>query len=529
MRPVKARGRRQAVLARLGSIAGLGACALVAWAGVASAAPTDLTFFPAQVPVVFHATGSGGTTDVTVLVAISELVPADQLSALPFPAPPAGETYFEVKLQPADPAAGAPFVPLSIPKDNATLETSAGSVAAVGLDPSAGSLDADWYFPVPDSITQATLTVAAATVTSYGSDGSQESFALAPATIDFTTKGPATVPVPVSGNSGTGATSPAVTATGGASGSGVAPGVVIGGVFLLGIGAAAAVTIGRRRAFYRADREGRVVLVGPPSLSAAALAARLGTPGGAVGTGERERHGIVVKLLGWLEIEGTKQPVTAGPLLELICYLVLNPGRSFTSVQIRESVWGLGRQPITSGAFRNYMVALRKAFGPGVVVTERFRYQLTDAVISDWDLFQAALEAEDRLTGAEQALALVRGPVLHGSFDGKKNSPFAWAVGIANDIEGRITATAAEVAHVCMDRGDAQRASRAIELGLRCAESDLALRRLDLEAGAAEGGTKELARRLEAARASMEGTFPGDVEGLEAVARELGWEVGAPG
>ena len=180
----------------------------------------------------------------------------------------------------------------------------------------------------------------------------------------------------------------------------------------------------------------------------------------------------MVKLLGWLEIEGTKQPVTAGPLLELICYLVLNPGRSFTSVQIRESVWGLGRQPITSGAFRNYMVALRKAFGPGVVVTDRYRYELTDAVISDWDLFRAALEADDHLSGQEEALALVRGPVLHGSFDGKKNSPFAWAVGIANDIEDRITTTADDLAQAYLDLGDPAKASRAIAQGLLCADSN---------------------------------------------------------
>ncbi len=46
------------------------------------------------------------------------------------------------------------------------------------------------------------------------------------------------------------------------------------------------------------------------------------------------------------------------------------------------------------------------------------------------------------LAGREEALALVRGPVLHGSFDGKKNSPFAWAVDTANDIEDEVTTVA---------------------------------------------------------------------------------------
>ena len=53
---------------------------------------------------------------------------------------------------------------------------------------------------------------------------------------------------------------------------------------------------------------------------------------------------------------------------------------------------------------------------------------MTGNVTSDWDQFQAALTADDVLSGCEEALGLVRGPVLNGCFDGKKNSPFEWAV-----------------------------------------------------------------------------------------------------
>ena len=287
--------------------------------------------------------------------------------------------------------------------------------------------------------------------------------------------------------------SPAATASRGLSGSGVGPGVVIGGVVLLGVGAAGAVTIGRRRAFYRADREGRVVLVGPPSLSAAALAARLGIPGGAVGTGERERHGIVVKLLGWLEIEGTKQPVTAGPLLELICYLALNPGRSFTSVQIRESIWGLGRQPITSGTFRNYMVALRKAFGPGVVVTDRYRYELTDAVTSDWDLFRGRTRGRRSPGGLESrhsawsadpsSTALSTGRRTRRS-RGPSASPTTSRTG-SPPLRPTSPTRASTSATPDGPAGPSHRASSA-------PTSNVALRRMDLEVGAADGRTKEL-------------------------------------
>jgi hypothetical protein len=213
----------------------------------------------------------------------------------------------------------------------------------------------------------------------------------------------------------------------------------------------------------------------------------------------------------------------AGPLREIVVFLVLNPGRSFTSVQLRESVWGLGRHPITPATFRKYMVHLRKAIGPGVVVIDRYRYEMTDAVTSDWAMF-LLLRDED----AGHALELVRGPVLNGCFDGKKNSPFAWAVAIANEIEDDITTVALDLAASYLDElDDPVRATTALSQGLRCAQANLALRLLDLRTGAALGGVRELSRRLEAGRAAM-ATFPMDVEQLEDQARHLGWGAALP-
>jgi hypothetical protein len=507
------------------------ACLVLAGGDTASAAPTQQSFSPSHVPVVFSATGPGGASvSVTVLVAASELVPATELASLPFPALPAGETYFHVWLQPQNPV-GAPLVPLSIPAADASLSTNGGTATAVGIDPGPGSIDAQWYFPVADSITSATLAITPSTVIAYGANGSQTTYAIQATSIDFVTKAPVTTPIPIPTGAPTGTQvlggSLALATSKGISSS-VGLGVGLGGLVVLGIGAAIVVTVARRRAFYRADREGRVVLSGPPMLSAAAMAARLhgsDAEGGGAGVGDlpRTRHGIVVKILGWLEVEGTKEPITAGPLLELIVYLVLNPGRSFTSVQIRESVWVLGRQPITSATFRKYMVYLRKQFGPGVVVTDRFRYELTDAVISDWDLFRAALATGDHLLGQEQALALVRGPVLHGSFDGKKNSPFAWAYDEANSIENQVTTTAVELARARLELDDAPRAARATAQGLICANTNLELRKVDLLVGAALGGPREVGRRLEGARVVM-ADFPGDMVKLEELASQLGWE-----
>jgi hypothetical protein len=117
--------------------------------------------------------------------------------------------------------------------------------------------------------------------------------------------------------------------------------------------------------------------------------------------------------------------------------------------------------------------------------------------------------------------------VLHGAFDGKKNSPFAWAVREAHRIEDRVTTVASELALACLDRGEPRRAANATAQGLLCSPSNLGLRQIDLHVGAAVGGPGEVSRRLGDARAAM-GTFEQDVAELEGVARQLGWQAVVP-
>ena len=83
-------------------------------------------------------------------------------------------------------------------------------------------------------------------------------------------------------------------------------------------------------------------------------------PGGAVL--RPDGQAILVKILGALQLEGAKRKAISVPVLEIIVFLVLNPGETFNSAQLRERIWGLGRKPITSGTFRNYMD--RTAEGP---------------------------------------------------------------------------------------------------------------------------------------------------------------------
>jgi hypothetical protein len=508
-------------LAAIGTMAPL--CLLLA-GGSATAVTTRVTpFVPTNQPVVWSATQPDGTpVSSTVTIDTAEVGVADQLPSGATLQP--GQTYFYVALHPNHVFGNDPQTPVPVPVTPATLTTSTGTVTGIPAAMSSFSVDGAWYFPLHSNVSAVTLKVASFTKVLGNERGDFGTWSFAPTLITFVATHVATPPVTGSTGSspssaGGAPTTAGSTAKSGSSPAGTPVGVTLGagvaGVVALGAATAGAVMIRRRRAFARADRDGRVVLSGPPALIAGAV----GLAGGGVPPG---RPQIVVKLLGPLVVDGTKRTVTHGPVLEIITYLALHPGQSFTSVQLRESIWGLGRQPIASQTFRKYMVELRKAFGTGVVVTDVYLYELTDTVTSDWDLFRVFLGADDELSGQEDALGLVRGPVLHGCFDGKKNSPFSWAYDDVNLIEVEVVEVASDLALACLDLAEPSRAAQAVSRGILCSASNLRLRTVDLQVGAALGGPREVGRRLDAGRAVM-ATYPDDVATLEREARSLGW------
>ena len=506
------------VIGRLGAIGALAALCLLVDGPSAMAATTKATpFITESQPLTWPATQPDGTPVVSsVTIDKAEVGTPDQLPSGATLQP--GQTYFYVALYPTHAYGNDPQTPVPMPVTPATLTTPTGTVTGIPAAASSFTVDGAWYFPLHGSVSAVTLQVASFSKVLGNERGDFGTWTFDPTPITFVTTR-VTAP-PVSGNSsgtpgsgGRGSTANASTAAGTPVGLTIGAGAA--GVLALGAAAAGAVTIRRRRAFARADREGRVVLSGPPALAAGAV----GLAGAGVAPG---RQRIVVKLLGPLVVDGTKRTITHGPVLEIITFLALHPGQSFTSVQLRESIWGLGRKPIVSQTFRKYMVELRKAFGTGVVVTDVYRYELTDSVTSDWDQFRAHLDADDELAGQENALRLVRGPVLHGCFDGKKNSPFSWAYDEANRIEVQIVGVASDLALAYLGLGEPSRAGQAISQGILNSTSNLRLRTIDLQVGAALGGPREVGRRLDAGRAAM-ATFPDDVVSLERVAQDLGW------
>jgi hypothetical protein len=511
------------------------ACFVLAGNSPAFATPIGTQFVPVPASVVWPATMADGTPQSSsVTVDTAEVATGNDLQGGVQLA--AGQSYFYVVLHTSYAYSVDPHTPFAMPATAATLMTAQGTVTGIPSPPSSFAIDGSWYFPVPANLTSASLQIASFTKVLGDDRGNFTQWTFNPTPIAFVAQPVTPSAAPGAGQASVGGTasnsaSPPTRTTspienkGGAKGGGPPVGVTLGagavGAVVLGTAGAGLVSIMRRRAFSRADHEGRVMLSGPPLLvaGAAGLAAVAGAP---------DRHAIFVKLLGPLEVHGTRQPITAGPLLEVMVFLALNPGKTFTSVQLREEIWGLGRRPITSNTFRKYLVQFRKACGPGVVVTDVYRYELTDAVLCDWDLFQAALNTDtdrdndDVLMGQEEALGFVRGPVLNGSFDGKKNSPFTWATERVFLIEDEVISISCELAIACLDLNDPKRAKSAIAQGLLCSDANMALRIVDLQVGAAFESSRELDRRLEAGRAAM-ATFPNDVAKLEAHARALGW------
>jgi hypothetical protein len=513
---------RQAVR-RVGPVAACAPLCLLLVGGSAIAATTRVTpFVPAPQPVVWAATMPDGTpVNSTVTIDKAEVGTAAQLP--PDVALHAGQTCFYVALHPNHAYGNDPQTPVPMPATPATLTTSTGTVTGIPVTSSSFAVDGAWYFPLQSTATTVTLQVATFTRVLGNERGDFGPWTFTPSPITFVATHLAAPPATAHSGRGSATAASAQTAAGSTALSGRKSAgtsiVVLGagavGVVALGAATAGTVIIRRRRAFARADREGRVVLSGPPALVAGAA--------GLAGTGVSPgRQRIVVKLLGPLIVDGTRHTVTAGPLLEIITFLALHPGQDFTSVQLRESIWGLGRQPITANTFRKYLVQFRKAFGTGVLVTDVYRYELTDTVTSDWDQFRALVAAGDKPSRRQEALGLVRGPVLHGCFDGRKNSPFSWAYDTANRIEDEVTTVSFNLAMRCLEYDDPEGAGSAVAQGLLCSNTNFLLRMVDLDVGAVAGGPRELGRRLAAGRAAM-ATFPNDVLFLEERARDLGW------
>jgi hypothetical protein len=186
------------------------------------------------------------------------------------------------------------------------------------------------------------------------------------------------------------------------------------------------IPIWRRRAYKKADSEGRVTIDTPPAPSSDGVAgaekaavvvtsptaAPFAHFAGAVDKGTTD-----VQVVGPLEVEGLVRQITSSPTRELLVFLALHPGKTFTAPQLRSAIWVEGRKEPSTETFHNYLSRLRRSVAEGAFVRTGYHYALTEAVTSDWGRFMSILEGQDsRAERLAAALALVRGQPFEGQF-----------------------------------------------------------------------------------------------------------------
>jgi hypothetical protein len=276
------------------------------------------------------------------------------------------------------------------------------------------------------------------------------------------------------------------------------------------------IPIWRRRAFRRADTQGRVVFDAPPvPTSARAPPVEARPVGGAAP--EAESPGVDVKVLGPVVFDGLVRPITTTPVAELLAYLALHPGRSFTTDQLRSAIWADGRSEPKSDSFYTYVSALRRSLPPGSLVKSGTRFTLTDVVTSDWGRFGTATEAhDDRVERLREALALVRGPPFDGALSGR-NPPYAWASDLSHQMEVAVEKAGHELVLLFLDSGDPVPADAVIAQVLTCVPASIVAWEDYLKVGSLLGGPRELQRRLDVARHAL----GNDETLLEPLVREL--------
>jgi hypothetical protein len=275
------------------------------------------------------------------------------------------------------------------------------------------------------------------------------------------------------------------------------------------------IPIWRRRAFRKADREGRVIFDGPPVPTERPGPAIAAPP--AESPPEAVSSGVLVAVLGPVVIEGLVRPVTRKPVNELLAFLALHPGQSFTTDELRSAIWTEGRTEPKADTLYTYVSALRRSLPPGALQKAGTRFTLTEAVTSDWSRFRTLVEGpDDRAERLGEALDLVRGPPFEGALSGR-NAPYAWATDLAHQIEVAVETAGHELAVLFLDAGDPVPADAVVGHVLQCVPASIVAREDSLRVGSLLGGPREVGRRLGVARHAL-----GDDAGLlEPLAEEL--------
>jgi hypothetical protein len=208
-------------------------------------------------------------------------------------------------------------------------------------------------------------------------------------------------------------------------------------------------------------------------------------------------------------------------VLELLCYLALRPGRSFTAVELRNAIWAEPRTEPSVQSFHNCVSKLRKALPDGVLERSGYRYRLTEVVVSDWGGFLAHTAAEDaRLPHLSAALALVRGRPFSG-VGGRDPEAYNWAISaLVAPMEMAIEEATHELVTLALADGDVALAEWALSRWPPDPPWSVVLEGDALRVAAARSGPVGVSRAFEAARTHL----GAEAALLVDLAHELGWK-----
>ncbi|HSH61037.1 MAG TPA: bacterial transcriptional activator domain-containing protein, partial [Acidimicrobiales bacterium] len=232
-----------------------------------------------------------------------------------------------------------------------------------------------------------------------------------------------------------------------------------------------------------------------------------------------ETPGVLVSVLGPVDVRGGERPIARRRSLELVVYLALHP-EGVDEGRLRAVLW-----PESNPARENFNQTVSRARQPlghasdgalhlpRLTDEESARYHLGPEVASDAALLEAAYVAARR--GASEAriehLASLLGMIRGIPFEGTKGG---WQWTFTEGHAARLASLAADSAHLVaqwlLQRGEVQRALWATSQGLRAAPGDEVLYRDRMQAHDQTGNRSGVEAVMEELRRTVDDGEPYD-------------------
>ena len=237
-------------------------------------------------------------------------------------------------------------------------------------------------------------------------------------------------------------------------------------------------------------------------------------------TGDVSRDGVMVRVLGPVEVTGWLEPPNRRVVTELACFLALHPDRNMTGEELRAALWSgdLGTSEASAKSLRNAISMLRKALGNDLVPEAQrgSGYRLAAGGACDWTMFSdlVASTQPDETDRLRQALSLVRG----APFEGVAPDTFTWAWTelFVSRMEVAIVSAAKRLGELALVDNDIELSVWAVLQGLSASPYDRALWSAYLNASAQSGRDA-----LERSWTSALAVLGSDSQGLAQVVEEL--------